>query len=78
MIVTEDSDEVLVVPFNINKLLPKFKVEVPMLMAVEVVRVVVSGAYTVQFGSPGAQFGFRVSPGAYGVVGGLAKTGYKK
>ena len=76
--VVEASVRVRAVPSNSIRPLPKFNVEVPMPTAVEVVMVVVSGEYTVQFGSPGEQVGFRVSPGAYGVVGGLAKTGYKK
>ena len=35
----------------------------------------VGGAVTVQFASPGAQLGFSVSPGRYGLVGGEAKSG---
>ena len=34
-----------------------------------------TGVFTVQFASPGAQVGFNISPGAYGLVGGAAKRG---
>lgn len=34
----------------------------------------VIGTETVQFASPGAQLGLSVSPGAYGLAGGLALT----
>lgn len=34
-----------------------------------------AGEFTVQFASPGLHEGFNVSPGAYGLAGGVANTG---